>query len=144
MDDGGPTTISPPSDPRANSVMPLSISLASFTPTGVNSTLNDGAAVWIAANPPDPAGTEGSRTTATRVTLGAISLSNSSNLALKLNSNAVKPVTLPPGRARLATKPLPTGSIVVTNTIGTLRLACCSAPTIEPAVARMTSGVSAT
>jgi hypothetical protein len=31
------------------------------TPTGVNSTPNDGATVWIAASPPEPAGTEGSR-----------------------------------------------------------------------------------
>jgi hypothetical protein len=30
-------------------------------------------------------------------------------------------VVLPPGRARLSTKPPPTGSIVVTNTIGTVR-----------------------
>jgi hypothetical protein len=33
---------------------------------------------------------------------------------------------------------------MVRNTIGTVRLACCSAPTIEPAVATMTSGASAT
>ena len=49
-----------------------------------------------------------------------------------LNSNAAKPVALPPGRARLATQPPPTGSIVVTNTIGTVRLACCKAPTVAP------------
>src|SRR5262249_53114646 len=30
-----------------------------------------------------------------------------------------KPVTLPPGRARLATRPLPRGSAIVANTIGT-------------------------
>src|SRR5262245_66597117 len=61
-----------------------------------------------------------------------------------LNSRVEKPVALPPGRARLSTKPPPTGSIVVTNTIGTVRLACCKPATIEPAVARMTSGASAT
>jgi hypothetical protein len=38
---------------------------------------------------------------------------------------------LPPGRTRLATSPPPTGSIVVTNTIGTVRLACCKSATIE-------------
>ena len=57
---------------------------------------------------------------------------------------AIKPVALPPGRARLATKPLPTGSIVVTNTIGSVRLVCCKSPTIEFAVARTTSGAEAT
>src|SRR5262249_4395784 len=108
---------------------------ASCTPTGINSTLSDAAAVWIAAKPPDPADTKGSRRTAT-------SLSNSSNFAFRLNSYETKPVALPPGRARLATKPPPTGSIVVTNTIGRVRLACCKA--IELAVARMTSGPNAT
>ena len=86
----------------------------------------------------------GSRTTATRVTRGAISLSNSSHFALMPYSNAVKPVTLPPGRARLATKPAPTGSITCTNTIGTVRVACCNAATVGLAVARITSGASAT
>jgi hypothetical protein len=62
------------------------------TPTGVNSTPNDGATVWIAAKPPDPAGTEGSRITATRVILGAISFSSSSHFPLMLNSNELKPV----------------------------------------------------
>ena len=81
---------------------------------------------------------------ATRVTPGAISLSSSNNFALRLNSYAIKPVALPPGRARLATRPLPTGSIVVTNTIGTVRLACCKSPTIELAVPTMTSGANAT
>src|SRR5499427_9006707 len=98
----------------------------------------------MAAKPPDPACTRGSRTTATRVVLGDISLSRSSNFALKLNSKLVKPVALPPGRAKLATKPLPTGSIVVTNTIGTVRLICSKSATIELAVPRTTSGFDAT
>src|SRR6266566_3073921 len=41
---------------------------------------------------------------------GAISLSSSSHFALKLYSNSMKPVALPPGRAKLLTKPAPTGS----------------------------------
>jgi hypothetical protein len=86
----------------------------------------------------------GSRMTAARVTRGAISLSSSSHFPLMLNSYAAKPVALPPGRARLSTQPPPTGSMVVTNTIGTVRLTCCKAPTIEPAVPTMTSGESAT
>ena len=86
----------------------------------------------------------GSRRTATRVTRGAISLSSSSHFPLKLYSNCMKPVTLPPGRARLSTKPAPTGSVTFTNTIGTVRVACCNAATIGRAVARMTSGASAT
>ena len=142
-------TAGPPRSARhwallAKSVMPRSISSASCTPTGVNSTPDDDAAVWIDANPPDPAVTVASRTTATRFTSGVISLSRSSNFAFRLNSNAVKPVLLPPGCARLATRPLPTGSIVNTNTIGMVRLACCKSPTIELAVPTSTSGPKAT
>jgi hypothetical protein len=36
-------------------------------------------------------------------------------------------VMLPPSRAILATKPSPTGSVIDTNTTGTVRLACESA-----------------
>ena len=59
-------------------------------------------------------------------------------------SNAVNPVALPPGCARLATNPAPTGSMTFANTIGALRLACCSAATLALAEARMTSGASPT
>ena len=38
------------------------------------------------------------------------------------NSKLVKPVILPPGCARLLTKPLLTGSITCTNTIGMVRV----------------------
>src|SRR6516164_8621163 len=44
---------------------------------------------------------------ATRATRGAISLSSSSHLPAIVGSMLVKPVTLPPGREKLATKPLP-------------------------------------
>ncbi len=49
-------------------------------------------------------------------------LSSSSHFALMPYSNTEKPVALPPGRARLSTKPAPTGSATCTNTIGTLRV----------------------
>src|SRR5207247_1011396 len=65
-----------------------------------------------------------SRSTATRVTLGAICLSSSSHFPLILYSNAMKPVVLPPGRAKLFTKPAPTGSATAANTIGTVRFTC--------------------
>jgi hypothetical protein len=42
---------------------------------------------------------------------GVISLSNSSRFPLMPYSNVVNRVVLPPGRARLATSPSPTGSI---------------------------------
>src|SRR5262249_24316515 len=90
---------------------------------------------WIAANWPIPAASAGSRRTAARVMWGAISLSSSSHFPLMPYSKAVNPVALPPGCARLATNPAPTGSMTLANTIGALRLACCSAATLPPAVA---------
>src|SRR5215467_1503101 len=47
------------------------------------------------------------------------------------------------GRARLSTKPAPTGSPTTGNTIGTVRVACSNGPTVEAPKARMTSGASA-
>src|SRR6516165_274558 len=45
----------------------------------ITSKPSDGAIAWIAANWPSPAATAGSRMTAARLTLGAISLSSSSH-----------------------------------------------------------------
>ena len=41
---------------------------------------------------------------------------------------------LPPGRARLATRPLPTGSGAIANTIGIVEVACFIARPAAPAV----------
>ena len=62
--------------------MARSISPASRTSTGLTSTPSDGATAWMAANWPIPAADGGSRSTATRVTLGAICLSSSSHFPL--------------------------------------------------------------
>ena len=61
-----------------------------------------------------------------------------------LYSNTMNPVALPPGRARLSTKPAATGSTTIGKTIGTVRVASSNGPTVEAPWARMTSGVSAT
>ena len=58
---------------------------------------------------------------ATRLVLGATSLSSSNHLPVSENSTLVNPVTLPPGRARLSTKRSPTGSETTVNTIGIVR-----------------------
>jgi hypothetical protein len=99
-------------------------------PTGLNSTPNDGAAAWTAANCPIPEAMAGSRRTATRVTPGTICLSSSSHFPLRPYSNMRKPLALPPGRAKLATKPAPTGSMTIVNTIGTVRVACSNGATV--------------
>ena len=64
---------------------------------------------------------------AARVTLGAICLSNSTNFPLVVYSNKRTPVALPPGRAKLSTKPPLTGSMTLTNTTGMVGLVCCTA-----------------
>jgi hypothetical protein len=115
-----PVTITPPFGWWANAANARSIPLVSAGSITLNSTPDDDAMAWIAANWPIPAAIEGPRRTATRVRLGAISLSNSSHLPLRLYSNAVNPVALPPGRAMLVTNPAPTGSMTFANTIGTL------------------------
>ena len=85
----------------------------------------------MTANWPIPAVRLGSRSTAARVTLGAICFSSSGHFPLRLYSNCMKPVALPPGRAKLATRPAPTGSAVPANTIGTVRVACSSGATVD-------------
>ena len=48
-------------------------------------------------------------------------------------------MTLPPGRVRLATRPLPTGSPAVANTIGITDVACLAAMTVGVLWVTMTS-----
>ena len=104
---------------------------------------SDGATDCMAPNWPIELPRVGSRNTATRVVRGATSLSNSTHFALRPNSYSVNPVALPPGRARLATKPEATGSVTCTNTTGIVRVICNSGVTVEVATPRMTSGASA-
>src|SRR5262245_53716503 len=106
-------------------------------------TPTDGATDWIATNWPIPAVMVGSRRTAARVTPGAISLSSSSHFPLTPYSKLMNPVALRPGRARLSTKPEPTGSGTSTNTIGTVRVALSNCFAAGAPVDSMTSGVSA-
>src|SRR5258707_5103871 len=54
------------------------------------------------------------------------------------------PVAFPPGRARVATRPAPTGSDTYTKTIGIVRIFACNALTAGVVLAKMTSGLSAT
>src|SRR6266436_484340 len=52
-----------------------------------------------------------------------------------------KPVMLPPGRERLATKPSPTGSDTIANTIGIVCVSRCNAAVTGVPNARITSGL---
>src|SRR5215471_11878613 len=66
---------------------------------------------------------------AARDASGTMSFKISIHLPLTEPSMLMNPVMLPPGRGRLATKPLPTGSDTVTNTIGIVLVSCWSAAT---------------
>src|SRR5262245_34992175 len=63
-------------------------------------------------------GSAGLSRTATRLAVGTSSRRNSSRLAANSAEKKLTPVALPPGRARLATRPSPTGSSGTPNTIG--------------------------
>ena len=80
-------------------------------------------------------------TTVTCATRGAISLSSSSHFSPLSNSPLVNPVILPPGLAKLATKPLTTGSLICTNTIGMVRVASRAASNAGWLLMNITSGV---
>ena len=57
-------------------------------------------------------------TRAMRRARGAISVSSSMRLPLRIDEKRLTPVRLPPGRLRLATRPWPTGSAPTVKTIG--------------------------
>ena len=69
----------------------------------------------------------GDRRSPTRASLGTASLSISSLLVFSSSAKLESPVTLPPGRARLATKPAPTGSPAFVITMGMVVVALLAA-----------------
>ena len=136
-------TSNPPVGERAKAAMASSISAASRIFMGLTSTPTDGATDWMTANWPIPEGTSASRRTAARVTPGAICFRTSSHFPLKLYSNCMNPVALRPGRDRVSTNPLPTGSATLTKTIGTVRVARNRDPNAVVPEDTITSGASA-
>ena len=66
--------------------------------------------------------------------------SNSSRLAVSPSLSMLTPVRLPPGRARLATSPSPTGSAPLLKTIGIVEVAffAASAESGLPAIIKST------
>jgi hypothetical protein len=78
--------------------------------------------------------------TANRRRLGTTSRKSSTRLLTASTLWIDKPVTLPPGRARLATSPLPTGSPLATNTIGMTNVARLAAIVgrVEPVTMTLT------
>src|SRR5499427_2795714 len=79
------------------------------------------------------------QSTATRASRGTTSFSNSSRFPPKSGAMRFIPVTLPPGRARLATSPLPNGSPAAVMTIGMVEVACLAASGARVPAAAITS-----
>ena len=73
-------------------------------------------------------------------TWGAISLSVSSHLLPMEGSLVAKPVTLPVGRAKFVTKPLPIGSPTPINKSGTVRTSACRIAVTKLVLATIRSG----
>ena len=65
---------------------------------------------------------------------GSISRKNSSRLPASSAAWIDRPVTLPPGRAKLATKPVPSGSTATANTMGIAEVTCFTETTALPTV----------
>src|SRR5262249_40234988 len=121
--------IKPPFGSLANATIARSIAPASWVSIGRSSPPSDGATAWIAPNAPGPAAIARLRRTAARFTPGAISLSSSSHFTLMPISKLINPVALPPGRARLSTRPAATGSAATGNTIRTVPVSRNKGPT---------------
>ena len=77
--------------------------------------------------------------TATRVSVGSACLSSSSRFGASSGKVKVRPVTLPPGRARLWAQPSRTGSLPDRVTIGIVAVALRAASRAGWPPARITS-----
>ena len=76
---------------------------------------------------------------------GRASFANSNNLKMMLGpAKLVTPVILPPGSAKLFTKPISTGSATAIIMMGVVPVACCRARTAGGAAATITSILSET
>ena len=124
--------------------MARSISPASRTSIGLTSTPSDGATAWMAANWPIPRDMLGSRRTAARVTRGAISLSSSSHFAAHavFESRETGGVAARPRQAVDEAGADRIGDNREHDRHGAGRLQ--QTPRVEPPMAKMTSGASAT
>ncbi len=77
-----------------------------------------------------------------RVDPDTTALSSSRRLATNPAASVVNPVMFPPGRARLATRPAPTGSATNVATMGMVAVARLAAWAASPDEVTMTSTLS--
>src|SRR5262249_47087143 len=84
-------------------------------------------------------GVVGFQRTPIRTACGTVSCNISRSLVMRSVRRIDNPVMFPPGRARLATCPTPTGSAWFENTIGIVLVACRAGSTKVEELAKMTS-----
>src|SRR5262249_10251404 len=139
-------TTNPPFAPAASQAKACSTPAMSSTGVGISCTLIDLAAASNGCRKYDPlpGAVVGLNKKTTRMTDGVSSLRISTHLPPIEASILVKPVTLPPGRAKLVTMPSPTGSDTVANTIGMLRVACNTSIVAGVLLTKIASGAVAT
>jgi len=97
------------------------------------------AAASVSFSDSTAGGSSGFHRAATRERPSMISLSNWSRFPLNSGDRRLLPVMFPPGRAKLATNPLPTGSLLAVITMGMLWVACRTARTACEPPATITS-----
>ena len=105
---------------------------------------NARAAACVSCHADALAGFAAFQKTTTRESPGTTSLRSSKRLPTRSGCIEVSPVTFPPGRARLATNPAPTGSMAVGMTIGIVWVACLAAIAAGVVITRMRSTLSRT
>src|SRR5712692_661185 len=137
---GPNSTMSPLGWPRSIPANAWSNSSDPETRTDWTVTPSVGAACSIIWNPSVIDWTLEFQSTATRENFGTASLRSCTRFAAISTALTARPVTFPPGRAKLATRPVSTGSAVPTITIGTVfvTLAASSAATV-PGVTSMST-----
>src|SRR6516165_6554931 len=106
----------------------------------IGTALSDWAAVSNEGIKADTGAVSGSNMIAARLSLGAISESSSSHLPPIEASNVANPVMFPPGWLSAATKPLATGSLTFTMTIGIIRVSRRTAAVAGLVLVAMMSG----
>src|SRR6266487_2621223 len=136
--------MTPPFGSFAKELTAALISAGSCAGVGNNSMDNDGAATFSDGKYAALGAVSGLKRIMTRRTLGAKSLSISSHFPLIDGSKLANPVIFPPGREKLETNPLPTGSATFVNTVGMLRVSRRMAATPGLVLTKMRSGFRAT
>ena len=122
----------PPFDECAKAAMLRSISPTSRTLIGIASIPSNGAALDGAelANPGGYGGVSKGATTQFDLRRDVLEEPRAISRSGRIRTLWKPSVALPPGRAKLETKPAPTGSMTTTNTIGTVRVACSNGATV--------------